>query len=300
MTVSKWLTFGHVLFSDIRHDLVPVDGTLKRESILVMDGLGNDDWSFYAAETYPAASFFNLSPRAPLPAELQNSPSSFPLSPPNHHQVQHISHADKFPFAPQSFTCFVYRFPVAAPESYYRNILTEARRVLKPGGYIELSILDVDLNNMGNHGRRTVRKLKERIREQQPDINLSSTADLIVRLLGKYGFSGIKAARVGVPVASSIARSNGSAERKEKKKDQPSLSDMMSDNSAVADENITKMVARVGRWWYTRCYENAAASEAEQKSIWSDKALMSECEELGTSLKLMVCCARAPERITSI
>lgn len=300
MTVSKWLTFGHVLFSDIRHELVPVDGTLKRESILVMDGLGNDDWSFYAAETYPAASFFNLSPRAPLPAELQNSPSSFPLSPPNHHQVQHISHADKFPFAPQSFTCFVYRFPVAAPESYYRNILTEARRVLKPGGYIELSILDVDLNNMGNHGRRTVRKLKERIREQQPDINLSSTADLIVRLLGKYGFSGIKAARVGVPVASSIARSNGSAERKEKKKDQPSLSDMMSDNSAVADENITKMVARVGRWWYTRCYENAAASEAEQKSIWSDKALISECEELGTSLKLMVCCARAPERITSI
>lgn len=301
MTVSKWLTFGHVLFSDIRHELVPVDGTLKRESILVMDGLGNDDWSFYAAETYPAASFFNLSPRAPLPPELQSSPSSFPLSPPNHHQVQHMSHADKFPFAPQSFTCFVYRFPVAAPESYYRNILTEARRVLKPGGYIELSILDVDLNNMGNRGRRTVRKLKERIREQQPDINLSSTADLIVRLLGKHGFSNIKAARVGVPVASSIARSNASnEERKQNKKDQKSLSDMMSDNSAVADENITKMVARVGRWWYTRCYENAAAAEAEQKSIWSDKALMSECEELGTSLKLMVCCARAPERITSI
>jgi hypothetical protein len=300
MTVSKWLTFGHVLFSDIRHELVPVDGSLKRESILVMDGLGNDDWSFYAAETYPAASFFNLSPRAPLPPELQSSPSSFPLSPPNHHQVQHMSHADKFPFAPQSFTCFVYRFPVAAPESYYRNILTEARRVLKPGGYIELSILDVDLNNMGNRGRRMVRKLKERIHEEQPDIALSSTADLIVRLLGTHGFSNIKAARVGVPVASAIARASGEERRQKNKKDQKSLSALMNDNSAVADENITKMVARVGRWWYTRCYENAAAPEAEQRSIWADQALMSECEELGTSLKLMVCCARAPERITSI
>ncbi|KAF4946158.1 hypothetical protein FSARC_14260 [Fusarium sarcochroum] len=304
MTVSKWLTFGHVLFSDVRHELVPVEGSLKRHSILVIDGLGNDDWSFYAAETYPAATFFNLSPRAPLPEELKSSSSSFPLSPPNHHQIQYVSHLDKFPFAPQSFTAVVYRFPVAAPEAYYRSILTEARRVLKPGGFIELSILDVDLNNMGNRGRRTVRRLKERINEKTPDTSLGSTADLIVRLLGKVGFTTIKAARVGVPVASSVARSDSNAGKGkatvEKKKDQPSLSEMMSDNSPLADEGITKMVSRVGRWWYTRCYENAAENPSG-KSIWSDKSFLSESEELGTSLKLMVCCARAPlERITSV
>ncbi|KAF5605281.1 hypothetical protein FPCIR_496 [Fusarium pseudocircinatum] len=304
MTVSKWLTFGHVLFSDVRHELVPVEGSLKRHSILVIDGLGNDDWSFYAAETYPAATFFNLSPRAPLPEELKSSSSSFPLSPPNHHQIQYVSHLDKFPFAPQSFTAVVYRFPVAAPEAYYRSILTEARRVLKPGGFIELSILDVDLNNMGNRGRRTVRRLKERINEKTPDTSLGSTADLIVRLLGKVGFTTIKAARVGVPVASSVTRPDSKVDRgkatAEKKKDPPSLSEMMSDNSPLADEGITKMVSRVGRWWYTRCYENAAENPSG-KSIWSDKSLLSESEELGTSLKLMVCCARAPlERITSV
>ncbi|KAF4983389.1 hypothetical protein FZEAL_1118 [Fusarium zealandicum] len=303
MTVSKWLTFGHVLFSDVRHELVPVDGSLKRQSILVIDGLGNDDWSFYAAETYPAATFFNLSPRAPLPADLKSNSSSFPLSPPNHHQIQYVSHLDKFPFAPQSFTSVVYRFPVAAPEAYYRSILTEARRVLKPGGFIELSILDVDLNNMGNRGRRTVRRLKERINEKTPDTNLASTADLIVRLLGKIGFTTIKAARVGVPVASSATCSNNSSGRGNAsvdKKDRPSLAQMMSDNGPLADEGITKMVSRVGRWWYTRCYENAAENPSG-KSIWNDKALLSECEELGTSLKLMVCCARAPlERITSV
>ncbi|EEU41868.1 uncharacterized protein NECHADRAFT_96869 [Fusarium vanettenii 77-13-4] len=301
MTVSKWLTFGHVLFSDVRHELVPVEGSLKRHSILVIDGLGNDDWSFYAAETYPAATFFNLSPRAPLPPELKSSSSSFPLSPPNHHQIQYMSHLDKFPFAPQSFTAVVYRFPVAAPEAYYRSILTEARRVLKPGGYIELSILDVDLNNMGNRGRRTVRRLKERINEKTPDTSLGSTADLILRLLGKAGFTTIKAARVGVPVASSVTRPNeGKGKTVASKKDQPSLSEMMSDNSPLADEGITKMVSRVGRWWYTRCYENAAENPSG-RSIWSDRHLLSECEELGTSLKLMVCCARAPlERITSV
>ncbi|KAH6603283.1 hypothetical protein Trco_008058 [Trichoderma cornu-damae] len=306
MTVSKWLTFGQVLFSDIRHGLVRGQGSLERPSVLVIDGLGNDDWSFYAAETYPAAGFFNLSPRAPLPAEVQSSPSRYPLSPPNHHQVQHLSHLDEFPFAPQTFDCIVYRFPVAAPESHYRTVLTEARRVLKPGGYLELSILDVDLNNMGNRGRRTVRQLKERIHETSPETNLASTADLIVRLLGKSGFSTIKAARVGIPVASSItssddgAQGKGSAERRKKKsKDQPSLTEMMRDHGPNADEGITNMVSRVGRWWYSRCYENAV-HHSPGKSIWNDRALLRECEELGTSLKLMVCCARAPERTNSV
>jgi hypothetical protein len=319
MTVSKWLTFGHVLFSPAREDLIQVVGSLKRHSILVIDGLGNDDWGFYAAETYPAATFFNLSPRAPLPADHQNS-SGFPLSPPNHHQIQYTSHMDKFPFGAQSFTSVVFRFPAAAPESHYRNIISEARRVLKPGGYIELAILDVDLNNMGNRGRRTVRRLKERIHANGPDTCLGSAADLILRLLGRKGFVDIKTCRVGVPVASAIARSSasettgrgsrGSGDDKGKtsreKKDERTLAEMMNDESAVADESITKMVAKVGRWWYSQCYENAAVPSpglGSNKSMWSDKALLAECEEWGTSLKLMVCHARVPEsrgRVASI
>ncbi|KAI8623801.1 hypothetical protein F5Y19DRAFT_346994 [Xylariaceae sp. FL1651] len=295
MTVSKWLTFGHVLFSPVREDLVNDGGSLKRQSILVVDGLGNDDWSFYAAETYPAATFFNLSPRAPLPKEHQTT-ASFPLSPPNHHQIQFTSHADKFPFGPDSFTAIVFRFPSAAPEAHYRNIISEARRVLKPGGFIELSILDVDLNNMGNRTRRAVRRLKERVNARNTDLNLSSTADLILRLLGKKGFVDIKTCRVGVPVASSVAN----ASSKDGKKDERSLAEMMNDDTELGDENITKMVSKVGRWWYNRCYE---VSTGMTSSIWNDRALLAECEEWGTSLKLMVCHARIPEargRVASI
>ncbi|KAJ9142700.1 Methyltransferase domain-containing protein [Pleurostoma richardsiae] len=314
MTVSKWLTFGHVLFSPVQDDLVPVVGSLKRHSILVVDGLGNDDWSFYAAETYPAATFFNLSPRRPLSTAHQPS-STFPLSPPNHHQIQYKSHNDKFPFSPQSFTSVVYRFPTAAPEACYRNIIAEARRVLKPGGYIELSILDVDLNNMGNRGRRAVRRLKERIHDRAPDTSLASTADLMIRLLGRKGFTEIKTCRVGVPVAGAVPRSSGSeasgsraterAKGKDKlSRDNRSLAEMMSDESPVADESITKMVAKVGRWWYNRCYESVAAETSQgSRSMWNDRALLAECEEWGTSLKLMVCHARVPDgrsRVASI
>lgn len=325
MTVSKWLTFGHVLFSPVRDQLVPIVGSLKRHSILVIDGLGNDDWSFYAAETYPEATFFNLSPRAPLPTEPQDSPSTIPLNPPNHHQIQYRSPMDKFPFGPQSFTAVVYRFPVAAPESHYRNIITEARRVLKPGGYMELSILDMDMNNMGNRSRRAVRRLKERIHIRSPHLSLGSSSDLMLRLLGRKGFTDIKTCRVGVPVASAISPSPGAGmestsknsssrtatgsatnpsgvARKRGKTDTRSLAEMINDDGPVADESITKMVAKVGRWWYDRCYVGMAP-ESGGRSMWNDQALLAECEEWRTTLKLMVCHARMPDgksRVASI
>lgn len=308
MTVSKWLTFGHVLFSPVRDELIADVGSLKRPSILVVDGLGNDDWSFYAAETYPAATFFNLSPRAPLPTADRRSSTAFPLTPPNHHQIQYLSHGDKFPFGSESFTAVVFRFPTAGPESQYRNIIAEARRVLKPGGFIELSILDVDLNNMGNRGRRAVRRLKERIHARAPDTYLGSTSDLVLRLMGRRGFADIKTCRVGVPVAATpvaaAARTvpNGGA------RDNRSLPEMImssDESSPVADESITKMVAKVGRWWYTSCYESVAGGPSRGGGgLWGDKPLVAECQEWGTSLKLMVCHARVPDgraaRVASI
>ncbi|PKS11028.1 hypothetical protein jhhlp_002788 [Lomentospora prolificans] len=293
MTVSKWLTFGHVLFSPAREELALEGASRENNSILVIDGLGNDDWSFYAAETYPGASFFNLSPRAPIPEDRRAS-TTFPLSPSNHYQIQYTSHLGKFPFGPETFTSVVFRFPQAAPESHYRNIISEAHRVLKPGGYIELSILDVDLNNMGNRGRRTVRRLKERIHARNADMNLASTADLMVRLLGKKHFADIKTCRVGVPVASSITRAKSaraasaevtSSRCRDKGKgkakvigEQRSLAEMMNDDSEMADESIAKMVSKVGRWWYSRCYESVAtpAAGAKKTTIWSDKPLMED------------------------
>ncbi|KAG8159883.1 hypothetical protein KVR01_010520 [Diaporthe batatas] len=317
MTVSKWLTFGHVLFSPVRDELIPMTGSLKRHSILVIDGLGNDDWSFYAAETYPAATFFNLSPRSPLPTESQAPSSGAPLSPPNHHQIQYKSHMDRFPFGSQSFTSVVYRFPSAVPESHYRNIVSEARRVLKPGGYMELSILDIDLNNMGNRGRRAVRQLKERVHIRSPNVSLASSSDLLLRLLGRKGFTDIKTCRLGVPVASALAPSESSTSGSSRtgsksgparstsgkaKRDTRSLAEIISDDGPIADESITKMVAKVGRWWYDRCYESVAPAPGG-RSMWSDPALLAECEEWRTTLKLMVCHARMPEargRLASI
>ncbi|EWZ78815.1 hypothetical protein FOWG_16974 [Fusarium oxysporum f. sp. lycopersici MN25] len=80
--------------------------------------------------------------------------------------------------------------------------------MLKPGGFIELSILDVDLNNIGNWDRRTVRRLKEGTNEKTPDTSL------------------------GLFVLSAGKADKGKAAA-EKKNNPPSLSEMMSDNSPL-------------------------------------------------------------------
>jgi hypothetical protein len=42
MTVSKWLTFGHVLFSPAKEEIIASSpSSSKTHSILVIDGLGN-------------------------------------------------------------------------------------------------------------------------------------------------------------------------------------------------------------------------------------------------------------------
>ncbi|CAK7220752.1 hypothetical protein SBRCBS47491_004293 [Sporothrix bragantina] len=314
MTVSKWLTFGHVLFSPARDDMIKPASPPNGHSVLVIDGLGNDDWSFYAAETYPAATFFNLSPRAPLPVDHQSGASAFPLSPPNHHQIQYTSHADKLPFGSELFTTVVFRFPAAAPESNYKNIINEARRVLKPGGYLELSILDLDLNNMGPRTRRAIRRMKEQVHGHTPNMHLGSAADAILRLLGMRGFTDIKSCRVGIPVASPVPQANkdaaGPLTEAKPRKDQRSLAEMINDESPVADESITSTVARVGRWWHSRCYGDAALAPSlrqapnttKSSDMWMDRAILTECEEWHTNLKLMVCYARVPDikRVASI
>lgn len=187
----------------------------------------------------------------------------------------------------------VLRFPSASSDAAFRNLIAESKRVLKPAGYLEMSILDLDMMNMGNRARRAVRGLKVKISVADPSKSLASAADTVLRMISKRGFHDIKSCNVGVPVASTIgSKGNGHGEAEEK---DISLADMMKDDSSVGDAGITKMVARVGRWWYLRCYEMMVLPDGDtSRSIFADAALLRECEKWNTSFKLLVCYAQKP------
>jgi hypothetical protein len=177
-------------------------------------------------------------------------------------------------------------------EPAYRNIVAESKRVLKPGGYLEMAILDLDMMNMGNRARRAVRGLKVKIQVADPGMSLGSASDTVLRIVGKRGFSDVKSCNVGVPVASTIP---SSIKKTNEKREERSLADMMKDDSDAGDEGITKMVAKVGRWWYTRCYEMGVLPDSDVlRSIFNDGHLLSECEKWNASFKLVVAYAQKP------
>jgi SAM-dependent methyltransferase len=323
LMTSKWLSFGRVLFSPVHFELKDPN----EDRVLVIDGLGKD-WSYYCALTYPEATVYDMGP------DPSSTTSSEGASEPwstlrNHRHICHPSLGKAFPFPMHFFACVVLRFPIALPSSEHRFILSEAKRVLRPGGYLEFSVLDMDLVNMGNRARRAVRGLKMRMQVADNSISLRNISDEVMAGIGRKGFVECNRCVVGVPVAgklpslddvkrtttkrkgstaSSASNTNNTMPLPKGPKPEVSFSDLLnaSSSSESTDNGITDMVARVGRWWYSRCYESLVLPEAGEpgaatsgnlleNSIWRDESLINECEKRGTSFKLLIGYAKKPE-----
>jgi SAM-dependent methyltransferase len=323
LMTSKWLSFGRVLFSPSHFELK----NPNEDRVLVLDGLGKD-WSYYCALTYPEATVYNLGPGTSSSANGSSEPWSTLT---NHHHISHETLADPFPFSRGFFACVVLRFPPALPSSVHRSIISECKRVLRPGGHLELSVLDMDLVNMGNRARRAIRGLKVKMQVADENISLRNISDEIMAGLGRKGFTECNRCFVGVPVAgrlpnpedteqaegkkrkgsgasSSDRNKPPSVKASKKAKPEVPYSDLLSKHSSSdsMDDGIADMVARVGRWWYSRCYESLILPEADEpgtapsaslleNSIWRDEALIRECEKRGTSFRLLIGYAQKPE-----
>ncbi|PYH95236.1 hypothetical protein BO71DRAFT_429188 [Aspergillus ellipticus CBS 707.79] len=326
LMTSRWLSFGRVLFSPAHNHAKGTD----KERVLVVDGLGNDDWSFYCSLTYPNAEVYSLSD-APKPTASKHPEAWQPPS--NHHTIHHPSLDDPLPFPRAFFAATVLRFPAACSERAQDNIVSECKRVLRAGGYMEMSILDLDMVNMGIRTRKAVRKLKERTYISDPNISLKPASDSIQRLLGRHGFDNLRRCMVRIPVAGMIVRTSASststsssdpsatttspsapfspltglsaaarakakAHGKSSSNDTDlSLGDLLSDPSPSPsnDESIRKIVAKVGRWWYTRCYEIPVLPNGDVAlSIWSERKILRECQHRGTGFRLWIAYAQKP------
>ena len=283
LMASRWLSFDRVLFSPA---LVEAK-RYHKDRVLVLDGLGNDDWSFYCAETYVNVDIFNLSPKP------TSSPQSGALQlPKNYRQVQHVDLKKRFPFETGFFTAAVFRFPAAMSEDAYLNSVSECMRVICPGGYLEMTILDINMVNMGNRARRALHELKYKMRVSQPDVTLKSLSTSLQRMVKQSGFENLSRCVVSVPVAGRVSGSRSQAGSLNEKSG--TLKEFQVEASNKQDAGLAKNLATVGRWWFTRCYEMTLPHGDLERSIWNDEALLDECERRGTGFKLLLCYAQKP------
>lgn len=294
LMTSKWLSFGRVLFSPAHNEMHLAD----KPRVLVVDGLSSD-WSHFVAMSYPSAEVYSLT--------CSNVDSSFVGKvPSNHRQIRLSSILASFPFPKGFFNSVVFRFPTATTEQAYTACLSECKRVLRPGGYLEMTVLDLDLMNMGPKARKAVRGLKTRMQQRDQEVCLKNLSDILVRLIGRRGFEGVQRCIVGVPTAgkipqsqdmSSVSSDSSGLSPSNSTTKRLSLADLLENTDFAPamngnDEVITKMVARVGRWWYSSCYERALLPA--DRSIWKDKNLLRECEHHATKFRLLICHAQKP------
>ena len=301
VVMSQYLSFSRVLFSPIHTEV----STHMSDRVLILDGLGNDDWSLYCALKYPEAVIYNLGSSRPLSGWRRDSVSSTSL--PNHRQIQHIGIDHPFPFPKGFFAAVVWRFPTTGSEAGYYNAISEAKRVLRPGGYLELTVLDMDPVNMGNIARRAVKGLKVSMLASNPDISLAPAGDCIQKMLGRKGFENMSRCVVGIPVVGGFGdnrpsdcsdANQGSTAHEQRGFD---FGTNNQDITSLDDASIFKMVGSVGRWWWARCFEQwesktyvTGDSEPRMPSIWDEPTLLEECEQRETSFKLLLCYAQKP------
>lgn len=312
LMTSKWLSFGRVLFSPVHFELK----NPNEDRVLVVDGLGKD-WSYHCALTYPEATVYNLVPRVTLSA-MSNTNAPQPQTLRNHQNISHESLANMFPFPKGFFAAVIFRFPSAMSSSVHRLVISECKRVLQPGGHLELTVLDINLVNMGNIAQKAVQDLKVKIQSADKQVSLRNISDEIMTSLSRKGFIECKRCLVGLPVAGKLPGSDetdtpedaaspvdqASAQTVKQPEPEVSFTDLLNEQpfTGLTNNGIDEMVARVGRWWYSRCYESLVPSEAgelsatpDELSIWRDESLIEECKMRGTSFRLLIGHAQKPE-----
>ncbi|KAI5808655.1 hypothetical protein DFH27DRAFT_478022, partial [Peziza echinospora] len=326
LMTSTWLNFDRVLVSPAHEELKAPNnaqagkGKAKEHSevadsrILVVDGLGTDEWSYYCALTYPSTTVYNLSPSLSAanadPSEEDGSPACL-TKPPNHKQIHHTSFDTVFPFPVGFFKAVSLRF---LPSSTYPSlpfILQQCQRVLAPGGYIEISVLDADLVNMGSRTKRAVelnrsimlREFEQAVANAIPGTVSSLTAstmatrpmsERVTRLLEK-GFEDVNQCIVRLPVIGHIDGSISKGSLPGSFDATATANKGMPLKIESSDLNVTDVVSKVGRYWYTRTYERVMTGEKGEsmgRSMWMDKGLLRECSKKKTGARMLVAYAR--------
>ncbi|KAK4152273.1 hypothetical protein C8A00DRAFT_16403 [Chaetomidium leptoderma] len=175
------------------------DGVSRdRARILDIGGQGACDWAWHAALQFPNTKIYTVTTKA-----IRQLSNSNIRGPPNHRQVA-VNTLAKLPFDDDQFDLISARELHAVVKLFGENgtdewdaCLKECMRVLKPGGYIEFSLLDADIMNAGPLGNAKAVEFNFALQTLGYDPN--PTRSFLGRL-NTAGFDEVRRAWVCLPV----------------------------------------------------------------------------------------------------
>lgn len=170
----------------------------ERARILDLGGQGTCDWAWHAAFQYPNTKIYTVTTKT-----IRQLSNSNIRGPPNHRQVA-VDRLTKLPFPDAHFDLISARELHAILKLFGENgadewdlCLSECLRVLKPGGYLEFSLLDSDIINAGPLGNAKAVEFGFALQTLGFDPN--PTRSFLARL-NRAGFDDVRRAWVCLPV----------------------------------------------------------------------------------------------------
>lgn len=161
VAAMKFLNGGRLITAPVTKRLARLshmtpgkDGvTRDRARILDLGGQSTCDWAWHCALQYPNTKIYTVTTKA-----IRQLSNSNIRGPPNHRQVA-VDRLTRLPFGDNQFDLVfarelhsILKFVGENGEDEWESCLKECMRVLKPGGYIEFSLLDSELMNAGPLG----------------------------------------------------------------------------------------------------------------------------------------------------
>ncbi|KAL2130512.1 hypothetical protein VTI74DRAFT_6324 [Chaetomium olivicolor] len=213
MRIATWQVAATKLLNGGRLISAPVAKRLARQScmapgpdgvsrdrarILDLAGQGACDWAWHAALQYPNTKIYTVTTKA-----IRQLSNSNIRGPPNHRQVA-VKSLAKLPFSDDQFDLISARELHAVLKLFGEHgidewdaCLAECMRVLKPGGYLEFSLLDADIMNAGPLGNAKAVEFNFALQTLGYDPN--PTRSFLGRL-NSAGFDEVRRAWVCLPV----------------------------------------------------------------------------------------------------
>lgn len=303
----------------------------NRLRILDLGGQAACDWAWHAALQYPNAKVYTVTTKA-----IRQLSNSNIRGPPNHRQVA-VNSLSHLPFADDQFDVVSARelhnilrssdVPESAGGDEWDACLREVMRVLKPGGYVDFSVMDSDLVNAGPLG--LAKSVEFGFTLKTLGYDPAPTRSFLSRL-SRAGFEDVRRGWAVLPLGPKPAVRPGpirygpkgpvGAEPSPPSGGKTLCLDAMAPGSLPGSTDAAAAVAGLaGTWswerWILRCEMEKAAGEAHSgfsladtvttdggamkeagKSLEGVHAVVEEGRACGAGLRLLKGYARKPER----
>jgi SAM-dependent methyltransferase len=284
VSATKALNGGRLFSAPIAKRLARlsrIGGAQDRVRILDLGGQATCDWAWHCAMTYPNTKVYTATTKAVR--QLSNCNMRGPS---NHRQVA-VERLTRLPFPDAHFDLVsarelqsILKFIGGNGEDEWESCLSEVMRVLKPGGYLDFSVIDSDIMNAGPLGLAKSVEFGFSLKTLGYDPNPTR---LFLGRLGRAGFNEIRRAWVCLPM--------GHTKRPAGEKPLPVVRDSNGVERSLeleaivqgSTEGAASIAGLVGGWawerWLLRCETEKVAGEGR---LWLDAA---EVREAGKCLE---------------